>query len=456
MATDTTAGSDPEKKVVTTKHIAVDPNEFPHLLKQFYERLFPYNRFYRWLSYGSQRDFENREFSFTLKDDIYIRYRSYSSETEMTEDIKKMNPYKIDIGAVFTGKPKDHKKIKASEFKPVARELVFDIDMTDYDEIRTCCSGAAICESCWPFMRVAARIVDKALREDFGFEQILWVYSGRRGIHAWVCDKRARALSNEARAAVAEWLSVVVGGENAARKVDLKRPVFPAIQRALGVSKVYFEKWILKSRSAGGQDVLKGKESREKLIAAIGDATIEKTLTESWDEAEKSNSVDEVSVSKDRWAELCETVEDATKKSGKRANWHPLHLRPQEIMLQYTYPRLDVHVSTQMNHLLKSPFVVHPKTGRVCVPFDVDQVDNFNPFTVPNINTLMKELDDYADAHPNSDSSNRPVHNFEKTSLKPAIEVFDRFLEGCQLENESAMQLVRETNEKNAAATGDW
>ena len=62
----------------------------------------------------------------------------------MTDDIKKMNPYKIDIGAVFTGKPKDHKKIKASEFKPLERELVFDIDMTDYDEIRTCCRWALL------------------------------------------------------------------------------------------------------------------------------------------------------------------------------------------------------------------------------------------------------------------------------------------------------------------------
>ena len=32
-----------------------------------------------------------------------------------------------------------------------------------------------------------------------------------------------------------------------------------------------------------------------------------------------------------------------------------------------------------MNHLLKAPFVIHPKTGRVCVPFRVAKVDSFDP-----------------------------------------------------------------------------
>lgn len=77
-------------------------------------------------------------------------------------------------------------------------------------------------------------------------------------------------------------------------------------------------------------------------------------------------------------------------------------------MLQYCYPRLDVNVSKGVNHLLKSPFSVHPKTGdcrsenisikkllklsfvvlspgRISVPIDFEELDSFDPFAVPTI-----------------------------------------------------------------------
>ena len=85
-----------------------------------------------------------------------MRYQSFSDEKELAASVRKRNPQKIDIGAVFSNPPKDHKAIK--NIAPVQRELVFDIDLTDYDAVRTCCSGANICHRCWPYMNMAIKV----------------------------------------------------------------------------------------------------------------------------------------------------------------------------------------------------------------------------------------------------------------------------------------------------------
>ena len=48
--------------------------------------------------------FTNREFSFTLKDDIYVRYLSFADLDEFEKELQKRCPYKIDIGAVFSNR----------------------------------------------------------------------------------------------------------------------------------------------------------------------------------------------------------------------------------------------------------------------------------------------------------------------------------------------------------------
>ena len=83
------------------------------------DRLFPYEQMFEWLSYGNDPDGKNhakvdptfflrREWSFTLADDIYIRYNCFRDHREMKAAMMKRQPHKIDIGAVFSLPPKDH------------------------------------------------------------------------------------------------------------------------------------------------------------------------------------------------------------------------------------------------------------------------------------------------------------------------------------------------------------
>lgn len=146
----------------------------------------------------------------------------------MRKDVLQHVPPRFDIGPVYSTNPRDRKQLKnLNAFKPVSKEICFDIDLTDYDDIRTCCDKANICLKCWQFMTMAIKVTDVALREDFGFNHIMWVYSGRRGVHAWVCDRKARLMDDQRRRAVAGYLEVLKGGAQSGKKVNVRRPLHP-------------------------------------------------------------------------------------------------------------------------------------------------------------------------------------------------------------------------------------
>ena len=104
--------------------------------------------------------------------------------------------------------------------------------MTDYDSIRTCCSGADICRRCWTFIAAAVRVLDRALLDQFGYRHLLWVYSGRRGIHLWISDREALELTDDQRRALVGWLTVIQGGKEMHKKVNVRmgaKPLPPSI-----------------------------------------------------------------------------------------------------------------------------------------------------------------------------------------------------------------------------------
>lgn len=65
--------------------------------------------------------------------------------------------------------------------------------------------------------------------DDFGFDHRLWVYSGRRGIHCWVSDPAALALTDDQRRAIVNYIEVIKGGAKQEKKVNLPRPLHPSM-----------------------------------------------------------------------------------------------------------------------------------------------------------------------------------------------------------------------------------
>ncbi|EGR33459.1 hypothetical protein IMG5_052000 [Ichthyophthirius multifiliis] len=187
------------------KQFVLDRNS----LQEYYQQNFPINQFYDWLCYSeSQEYFQKREFSFTFPGDVYWRYIFFNSKEHLLQTLIEKVPEKIDIGAVFNKQgQKGDMNLKAIE-----KEFVIDIDMTDYDNIRTCCTGANICEKCWKFMKYACELISKTL-EDFDFKHVLWVYSGRRGIHAWICDSNVRKSSDKIRSCIIEHMNLIIDND---------------------------------------------------------------------------------------------------------------------------------------------------------------------------------------------------------------------------------------------------
>ncbi len=72
---------------------------------------------------------------------------------------------------------------------------MFDIDMTDYDDIRTCCQEANICSLCWKFMVIAVQVIDRALKSIAGVCVCVTAQRQQYNLHS--CVRVACYLSSD-------------------------------------------------------------------------------------------------------------------------------------------------------------------------------------------------------------------------------------------------------------------
>lgn len=113
-------------------------------------------------------------------------------------------------------------------------------------------------------MNMAVKVMDEGLSKDFGFKNMVWFYSGRRGVHCWVCDESARELSNDARSAVATYFELPLENEN--KSMDLSSNLHPMLVRAFRVLEPQFIADII---GDNGMGILTNQKSWVKLLKTL-------------------------------------------------------------------------------------------------------------------------------------------------------------------------------------------
>lgn len=234
--------------------------------------------------------------------------------------------------------------------------------------------------------------------------------------------------------------------------MDLPNPLHPTLQRAFDIIEPMFVDQVLPE---SGHGLLSSLSKAEDLLDQLPEtaSSVKTSLlrkwsrdtsspTEMWSDIKSYLSVFLDSSGKKGTSKSAKSM--STKERSRLENW------PVEIVFRYGYPRLDINVSKMRNHLLKSPFCVHPSTGRVCVPIRKDDIDMFDPFAVPTLPQLERELVSIKSG--GEEESHSPA--WKKTSLRGYFEPFQKeFLEPLKREY---VRVDRFKAEQQAARTGDF
>ena len=311
-------------------------------------------------------------------DEFCVRNLSYTDWKAFRDDVIRLVPLRIDIGAMFDGDVKNNKdKVDGLTITPVEREFVIDIDMTDYDHIRTCCEGKKLCNKCWTYVRAAYKVLNHILDKAFGFKHILWVFSGRRGIHAWVCDREARTMNKKVRKSVTEFLNFTITND----KVNyLVKPELINRTKDYTLLLEAYEKLQEYTNFLLEEQKILSRPSIYEQVISIAERYIGNPLTEEEHRVLNTIGSNQATEKFKYLVSLINNSDNGAIKSNKFKI---------EFLIGYLYPKIDSHVSAQVNHLLKAPFNIHHASMNISVP--IMDIDKFNIENASSVDEILKK-----------------------------------------------------------------
>ena len=295
-------------------------------------------------------------------------FRRYCTAEHLDSLVRTTGLMTIHVGATWSGVPCKAPRdelLKLDAASPERRMFVVDLDVQDYP-FSIAKEDQRGNDRALPCVLVGVEILKRLLSDTFGFEQTVTFYSGRRGVHLYVLDERAVAMTDEARAAVATFFSIDKTTQRLHGASVLEHPNFNYLYDELVLPA--FEDVIVASDGVGLLNDPKGIRVFMRLL----DVNVLKSL-----EGELFGRPDGPS----RWNHVKKQVEELVSSNPAKFGWVETRLR--EVVMSFVWPRADIAVSAKMGHLLKIPFGAHPSTGRIAVPIFAHST--FRPADVPTV-----------------------------------------------------------------------
>ena len=301
-------------------------------LCDYYRVAFPVDVIVTMATAGGRKSLPHSELAMVI-DNVWWRNKTFEGAISFKDFIVDRSPARIELGPIH---PFPSRKL-GKEFKmDYLKHLVFDIDVDDEHYMRWCnCKGYKMtCSKCWALTVIGIKITVHMLKKAFGFKHILEVYSGRRGAHIWVFDQKTLEYDRYMRGSIVDY-------------IDKHRN--PSIFNTKDTDIIYdeviepaFDEIYLDGDALTEMDISKYallrvpyQKGRDRISDAWWDASSGRQM---WDAVE---------------AEL----EPSLLRDYKR-----------QIAFGLLWVHLDTAVTTNLDHLVKCPFVVHPGTGHICTP----------------------------------------------------------------------------------------
>ena len=301
------------------------------IISRYYDEKFPMDYF---MSFIGLSNFQNREFGFVVGENRFVRNISFSNTVELKDFMVQNSVKHAYVGAVYDKPPSKNNPIQKIKWQ--SREFIYDIDI-DED---------VYCKDCWSLVQEAAFFIDETMKEDFGFKEVIWFFSGRRGVHGWVMDKITKDFDQSQRVAILNYLTFIHDEKRTQSIEEIPNEAKPLRNRIYAlVAKAFLDRATPDNLKELGMSARKANE----IVSRI------KTI-ENFDHNQYNILIPNDTVIRNKLSE--------------------------EFILR-RYPRIDRKVTMDTRRVSRMPYSIHGKTGQIAI--EIKNIEKFYPDSAPTV-----------------------------------------------------------------------